>query len=199
MPFFTEKISLDADEKIVAAIRTRTVRSLVLATPAMLILVALFLFLFPLVSLGPLGVGFFLGVAALDSLFLLSILSRWYGSVYLLTDRRLLGIHRLGIFRKKVHEVLLENINELSYDAKGVFPTLFGYGDIHCSLFTTRGSFTITAVFRPQELLSVVSRCVSSAKTARRATGETSEGCSDAENFERKILPLKQQDPPNWS
>lgn len=153
-----ETITLDTDEHIIASFRSGTVSAINKLFPCGLAVFALFFFMFPLFYAGLSGALFFFIALGVDALIMLHIALRWYGSISLLTERRLFIITRLGLLRKKVNEVVLENINEISYDTKGISQTVFGYGTINCSLFTTSGSCCIPEVAKPQDVLNLISK-----------------------------------------
>ncbi|MBI4239855.1 PH domain-containing protein [Candidatus Uhrbacteria bacterium] len=153
-----ETLSLDTHENILGTYRCNVFKTALRILPCVLFLCMLFLFIFPFFYRGTFGVLTFLVLLFLDALCIARFLVQWYGTFYILTERRLFSVRRYGFFKKKVHEILLENINELSYDSKGIIQTLLQYGTIHCKLFPANTHFEIVEVSRPQEVLTSISR-----------------------------------------
>ena len=144
MPYFTETVSLDPGEKILGIFRAHSFAAIRhILVPAVILCVS-FLFLFPLFRLGPSGVGLFLTLFILDAAYLARQIVAWYGTLYILTSRRLFGIRRSGFFKKQTQEILLENISELVSRTHGPFSVLFRFGDVALTLYTSSHSLKIT-------------------------------------------------------
>jgi hypothetical protein len=195
---FHETLTLDEGEKVVAAFRSHTLRTVLWLIPCTIVLFGVFLFMFPLFYYGIKGVVLFFVIILLDAYFILLNLLRWYGSVSILTERRLFVIYRVSFLKKRVNEILLENINELSYDTKGILQTLFGYGTVHCSLFTSSGQCDIPEVNRPQEVLNVISKYASQTKAG--SSKQRDMAIYEKLPYDTKSLPLQKSDddPANW-
>ncbi len=195
---FHETLTLDEGEKVVAAFRSHTLRTVLWLIPCTIVLFGVFLFMFPLFYYGIKGVVLFFVIILLDTYFILLNLLRWYGSVSILTERRLFVIYRVSFLKKRVNEILLENINELSYDTKGILQTLFGYGTVHCSLFTSSGQCDIPEVNRPQEVLNVISKYASQTKVG--SSKQRDMAIYEKLPYDNKSLPLQKSDddPANW-
>lgn len=54
----------------------------------------------------------------------------WLLNVYLLTNKRLIGVNYTGLFTKKVLESPLDRILNVSFEAKGFWQAIFGYGSV---------------------------------------------------------------------
>lgn len=194
---FSETLTLDEHEHVIVAFRSNSLKTILWLIPCTIVLFSAFLFMFPLFYYGMRGVLLFFFLLITDAYCIVLFLLRWYGSVSLLTERRLFVITRMSFLKKKVNEILLENINELSYDTKGILQTLFGYGTIRCSLFTSSGKCDIPEVYRPQDVLNAISKYASLTKA-----GPTTQRDLAIMNsiYETKSLPLQKngEDPANW-
>lgn len=168
MSFLQEEITLDAEEHVLGLFRPHAFFVIVWTFPMSLLLIGLFLFMFKFFLLGFFGVVFFIAVFLLLSFIFASRVMAWYGTLYILTSRRLLAIKRSSLFKKQVTEVLLENVSELSYTMKGLIQTLFRFGNIQLSLFATTLKFTIANIPHPQETMDSISHQISIAKAARK-------------------------------
>lgn len=54
----------------------------------------------------------------------------WYLDVWILTNERVVDIKQTGLFGRDVSEFKLDRIQDVTVHAKGVFPTIFNYGDV---------------------------------------------------------------------
>ena len=94
MSGFTEHITLGDDEQAVVVFRSSPIVIWVHLSFPILTLFVLFLFLFPLVSLGTNGIIFFIAAVILDILLILRMALVWYGTITVLTTRRILCVKR---------------------------------------------------------------------------------------------------------
>ncbi len=168
MPLLQEEITLDADEQVLGLFRPHTFFVIAWTFPMSLLLIGLFLFMFKFFLLGFFGVLFFVAVFLLLFFIFISRVMAWYGTLYILTSRRLLAIKRSSLIKKQVTEVLLENVSELSYTMKGLLQTLLRFGNIQLSLFAITSKFTVTNIPHPQEVMDTVSHQIAVAKAMRK-------------------------------
>ncbi len=191
-----ETLSLDTHENILASFRCNAFRTWLWMTPCVLFLFGLFLFMFPFFYQGGPGVFLFITLLLIDVIFMLRLLVMWYGTFYILTERRLFTVRRFGFFKKQVNEILLENINELSYDTKGMLQTLLGYGSIHCTLFPTNTQFTIEEISQPQHVLTSISRRVSVIR--KMMYSQNPQMVTSTMQAKKILVHKKDTDPVNW-
>ena len=57
----------------------------------------------------------------------------WYFNVYIITNRRIIDIDFRGLWRKRVSEALLGNVEDVTYQTHHFWQILFNYGDIFIS------------------------------------------------------------------
>ncbi len=55
----------------------------------------------------------------------------WLLNVCLLTSQRFVMVEYKSLFKKKVVEIHLDKISNISYSTSGIFSSLFGFGDLH--------------------------------------------------------------------
>lgn len=81
----------------------------------------------------------------------------YYYDVYILTYDEIFDINQSGFFERKISQLSLLRVQDVSSDIKGFFPTLFAYGNV---LVETAGeqveSFLLKAVPNPQEFSAKV-------------------------------------------
>lgn len=157
MTLFQEQVTLDRDEKIIGFFRPHSFFVIAWGFPLAMAIVMLFLFMFKIFQIGILGVAlFFIAFIFLAFLFASRVIA-WYGTLSILTTRRLLSIRRVSLLKKHVTEVLLQNISELSYSTKGIIQTIFRFGNVQMTIFATNSKFTIHNVPHPQDIMDVIS------------------------------------------
>ena len=156
-----ETVSLFDEEEIVAFFRsypTVLIRPLVLP---ILTLFGLFFLMFPLFYQGVFGVVFFLILLAIDFLFLIRRIMAWYGTFYILTNKRLFAIKRLGLFKKEVREVMLAKVASLAYGTAGIHQTIFRLGSVHLTVRDGQDLVvSLLDLMTPQIAMDTISRQV---------------------------------------
>lgn len=160
----SESVNLDTNEEVVDIFRSHGLVLIKSIVAPLVLIFLLFLLLFPLFHAGPAGVIFFFCSLAVLCILIVRKLLMWSGSIYILTNHRLLAIHRKGFFKKHANQILLENINELSYDTKGFFQTFFHFGDIKIVMMTVSGHFILRNIASPQNVLDMISKRVAAVR-----------------------------------
>jgi uncharacterized membrane protein YdbT with pleckstrin-like domain len=101
-----------------------------------------------------LGFGWFFGGLAIGFIagFLLFLPSfiRWYFSVFIVTDQRMIQITRKGLFSKSIVDMSLRQIQSVNYEVKGLQQTMLGYGTILVQTFI--GDLVVHDVEKPAKI-----------------------------------------------
>jgi hypothetical protein len=90
--------------------------------------------LFTFILSFPLYPIFILIVSLYYSFFSMFLLIEWidyYFDAWVITNKRLIDVEQIGLFRRIVSETRLEKIQDVTFEIKGIFGTLFHYGNIH--------------------------------------------------------------------
>ncbi len=157
---FSETIQIETDEYIVDLFRSSTIVFFKKSFFWFCFLFALFFFLFPLLRMG--SIGFYIFFAGFLIIFF--VISRmlvcWLGTCYIVTNKRIIAVERMGYFKRSVYEILLTSVSELSYQTKGLFQTLFSFGTLTLTLTTSRGNFMLKNVASPATMLERISKLV---------------------------------------
>lgn len=74
----------------------------------------------------------------------------WYYTVYIVTDRRILGIKQRGLFDRRVEEWQLEGISNVNYHVGGFQAVLFGYGTITARSYV--GDLVMEIIPKPADI-----------------------------------------------
>lgn len=73
----------------------------------------------------------------------------YYLDVYILTDERIVDIKQTGFFKREISELHLREVQDVSAQVKGFFPTMFHYGNIFIQTAAERENFIFYAVHHP--------------------------------------------------
>lgn len=94
-----------------------------------LILLAFFL-MTPLIRFGPFGIVVFAAMSGAGAFLAFRSWLLWHSNVFVITNRRIVDIDRRGFFHWVVSEAKFVNINDISWNQKGMLETMFGAGDV---------------------------------------------------------------------
>ncbi|MBU1177899.1 PH domain-containing protein [Patescibacteria group bacterium] len=102
---------------------------------------------------------FVLLVSIYYSFFLLFLLIEWidyYFDVWVVTDKRLIDVDQIGLFKRVVSETRLDRIQDATVEITGMFGTLFHYGNVHIQTAARTQRFEIKQVPEPTQVRSTV-------------------------------------------
>jgi hypothetical protein len=167
-------IQLQKNEEIISEIR-RHPASLVLKLIGIVIVVALaFWFWFAVARNWTGGLGNIMNILMLVVLIggigaALFYWYRYYNDVWLVTNQRLVDSTKTSPVSHQVSTADLQNVQDISIVKKGVFATMFNYGDVLCQTASaTGGTFNFRGVANPQDVLELIDNARDEAR-ARRA------------------------------
>jgi hypothetical protein len=86
---------------------------------------------------------------------LLALLIIWvlyYLNMQIITNMRLVDIDQYSLFARSVTELNIRNVQDVTSESHGLFPTLFGYGDVIVQTAGTEQRFTFEMVSHPEEI-----------------------------------------------
>jgi hypothetical protein len=89
------------------------------------------------------------------SFFLFFLLVEWidfYFDAWIVTNKRLIDVEQIGIFRRSVSETRLEKIQDVTFEVKGIFGTIFHYGSITVQTAGAAQNFTIKQISDPAKI-----------------------------------------------
>ncbi|PIR71092.1 MAG: hypothetical protein COU44_01420, partial [Candidatus Nealsonbacteria bacterium CG10_big_fil_rev_8_21_14_0_10_40_24] len=73
----------------------------------------------------------------------------WQNNVYILTNLRILAVAQKGFFHRKVSEVFLEKIADITYEIKGFWQTMLNFGNVLIKTSGQEAAFEILKVDNP--------------------------------------------------
>ena len=102
---------------------------------------------------------FVLLVSVYYSFFLMFLLIEWidyYFDVWVVTNKRLVDVDQIGLFKRVVSETRLDRIQDATVEITGMFGTLFHFGNVHVQTAARQQRFEIKQVPNPIRVRSVV-------------------------------------------
>ena len=133
-----------------------------------------FFFLFPLFRAGFPGILIFLALFLSSLVLWLRSYRRWFRTVVIVTDRRLIDLDQRGLFDCVVTEAPFAQVDEVTYRVKGIFPTVCRYGDVRVQLSGSAADLSFSRIPTPQRLHDLINDLrVNPPTTARDPHEET--------------------------
>ncbi len=169
MAFLQEQLTLFDDENIIATFRAHPLRLVSSLWWLVLLFIGLFFVMFWLWYQGPIGVGVFVVILFYIVMASSRRVLRWYGTLTILTNKRVLNIRRGGLFKKNVDEIPLSKIMSLSYEQKGGLQALANIGNIILSLRDAIApQLVISYLSAPQKVLDIISHATNGEEDVAR-------------------------------
>ena len=73
----------------------------------------------------------------------------YYLDIWIITNQRLLNIEQIGFFNRVVSELDLKMIQDITSSVHGLFPTLFGFGNIQIQTAAEEKRFELKSIAHP--------------------------------------------------
>ena len=153
-----KKINLGAGEKPISVIRHYGLIFCPQILAIFLLLALSFFFLFPLFSWGYWGEALFFFFILLDVVYALKTFIIWYYNAFVVTNRRVVDIDQRGFFERIVSEAPYEKIQDVSYRRKGIWQTIFRYGDVRIQMVDASAGLEMRNVRGPEKVQELISR-----------------------------------------
>jgi hypothetical protein len=91
----------------------------------------------------------------------------WYkyqNDLWVVTNQRIVDSMKKHWFSHRMSSADLVNVEDMSVNREGIFPTLFNYGDLLCQTAGAQEKFILSGIPEPTEVLGVVDRQRDAAK-----------------------------------
>jgi uncharacterized membrane protein YdbT with pleckstrin-like domain len=115
-------------------------------------------FLFPIYNqiLGPANLGLWLGSSLVIILFAITLAVdsylKWYYTVNIITDERIIDVDFNNILYHKFAEAQLEKIEDVSHKPVGIFSSIFDYGNVYIQTAGAKPEFVFDSVPRARDV-----------------------------------------------
>lgn len=139
------------------------------------VILLVFFFLFPLFRLGWWGVLIFILLLTAAILFILRTFIMWSLNAILITNKRVIDFDQRGVFHKNVSEITFDNIADISYNTKGILPTLFKYGNVKVKTTSVDNNLELKKVHYPDEMQELLVDCQLKYKKSNQSLNDTEE------------------------
>ena len=80
----------------------------------------------------------------------------YYLDAWIVTDERIINIEQRGFFTRKISELKLTKIQDVTSEIIGVIPTLFNYGNIYVQTAGEKEHFTFFQIPNPNYVKNVI-------------------------------------------
>lgn len=177
------KINLKAGEEVVSVVRHYALTLWLKILGAFLLLVLPFFLIFPLFKWGYWGVGLFLILILLGIVYGAKIFAVWYYNAFIITNKKIVDIDQRGFFERVVSEAAYEEIQDVSYRRKGIWQTIFRYGDVRVKLAGAEDGFEIRNVRAPAQVEQLIYNLMHPGKRDKDGNPDLSAPAPNEEEF----------------
>jgi hypothetical protein len=91
----------------------------------------------------------------------------YYLDVWVITSKRVIDVRQNGFFARTISELELEKIQDTTSEVKGVFPTIFKYGNLFIQSAGEKERFVFQDVPCPDEVRDVIIKLISTNKEVK--------------------------------
>jgi hypothetical protein len=149
-------LELKAHEEVLAVIRGSLTPRLHRFVFATIWQVLPFFFLFPLWRQGTLGITAFVLWVGTGVILLFGQYLTWSRTLFVVTDQRVVDHEQKGFFHRVVTEARYDQMDEVSYQVKGVMATIFRYGTVRLELHGAAADIVVAHVPRPSQVVDLL-------------------------------------------
>ena len=96
----------------------------------------------------------------------------YYLDIWIITPERIVNIEQEGLFAREVSELKLLNIQDVTSDVRGLFPTMFGYGNVTVQTAAEKGHFHLKEIPEPYRVAKEIMRLRDTCKTSHNHSEE---------------------------
>jgi uncharacterized membrane protein YdbT with pleckstrin-like domain len=120
------------------------------------LLIAPFFFLFPLFDLGLWGMLIFFVLLVVGLVYGGRQAFKWFYNVFAVTDQRVIDVDQKGFFDRTVSVAPYANIQDVSYRIKGVWQTIFRYGNVLIQTSSAGADLEVRKIRHPHILQELI-------------------------------------------
>lgn len=85
-------------------------------------------------------------------------LTKYFLTVWVITSHRIVDIHQVGLFRRKVSSFLLIRVQDVTTNIHGILQTLIGFGDINVETAGSYEKFCMKGIRAPEYIRDLIMR-----------------------------------------
>lgn len=88
---------------------------------------------------------------------LLSRFIYWFFNIFIVTNERIIDIDFVNLLYKDVSEAQLSRVQDISYQTRGIFATMFDFGDVIIQTAGEVPNFAFEIVPKPSQVVDIIS------------------------------------------
>lgn len=88
----------------------------------------------------------------------------YYLDVWIVTERRIVDVEQLGLFHREVISLEYDDIQDITVETRGIFQSLFGFGDLHVQTAGAKREIVLRNARDPEAARTEIMRLQSKAK-----------------------------------
>jgi len=92
----------------------------------------------------------------------------YYLDVCIVTDKRILSVEQIGFFHRVTSELNLNRIQEMTSEVRGMFQTMFGFGDVYIQTAAEERKLTLKSIPHPVTTRKAIADLCAAAKERDR-------------------------------
>lgn len=89
----------------------------------------------------------------------------FYFDIIIVTSRRLVDIDQEQLFFRRINELGIDGVEDVSSQQKGFLQTVFNYGMVEIQTAGTRPNFLVQNIYRPREVTAIILNLSEQAKS----------------------------------
>jgi hypothetical protein len=149
--------NIKAGEDVRALIRRTPIAAALPIVVTVVLIIAPFFFLYPLLQFGVGGSVLIIGSVSIGVL--LGFRTLWVQlNAFIITAARIVDIDQRGFFHKVVSETTFDKIQDVSYVVKGITATVFQYGAVVVQTAGSAANLELDGVRHPQRVQELIVR-----------------------------------------
>lgn len=121
----------------------------------------------------------------------LRLLVIWYFNCLVVTSQRLADFDQKGFFNRTVSETMLEKIEDIAYQRKGVWQSMFNYGLIKYIIPPGRTKIEIQRIKKPQQVYQTITDLINQSLEEKKEKG--GQTVDSVESLKNILVELKEE------
>lgn len=148
--------NIKKDEKVVKLVRQfPAIYGMNFAISLFLIILSFFL-IYPLVQLGAQGLILFGILLIAGIIYGIKTFYIYSLTAILITTKRIIDFDQKGLLHQQVSEACFENIEDISYNKRGIWATMFNYGSLAIQTAGEKANLEMHGVRAPEKIQSII-------------------------------------------
>jgi len=116
-----------------------------------------------------------IGVVALQGAWIAAFvkITDYWLDTWVVTNERIIDIEQKGLFKRDIVEFKLNRIQDVSFEVKGIIPTLLAYGNLRIDTAGFDRNFIFWTVPNPQQIKNVILKACDEYAAMEKAEAKT--------------------------